>query len=388
MADETSTPVLPDGFDLEALLAPIAGDAPQGADLREDYSAQSPYFRLRDARSEAREAERRAETAGEDGESATPPQWKTVVSLAKAAITERSKDLEIAAWLTEAMVRLHGLQGLTAGALLLRGLAERYWDGVFPLPDEDGISTRVAPVTGLSGAETDGTLMPPLRRLPLFTRPGGNPFGWWEWERSQELGAIADPARRQARIDAGTLSPDDVEKEAVAAGAAHFGRLRRSLADALAAWSGMGEAMDALAGADGPSTGRVTSLLRAMAEVVGRFAPAVQDDAAAAEPEAMADGGEEGAPAPGVGRGGGGARAGGAAPGRSRDEYLRQLVEIADYFRRTEPNSPLAYTLQDAVRRARLSWPELLVELVPDDATRIAILTSLGIKPPEPPPSE
>ena len=30
---------LPEGFDLEALLAPIPGDAPQGADIREDFSA-------------------------------------------------------------------------------------------------------------------------------------------------------------------------------------------------------------------------------------------------------------------------------------------------------------------------------------------------------------
>ena len=48
----------PEGFDLEALLAPIPGDAPQGTDIREDFSAASPYNRLRDARSEARDAER------------------------------------------------------------------------------------------------------------------------------------------------------------------------------------------------------------------------------------------------------------------------------------------------------------------------------------------
>jgi type VI secretion system protein ImpA len=62
---------------------------------------------------------------------------------------------------------------------------------------------------------------------------------------------------------------------------------------------------------------------------------------------------------------------------------LRDLVEIADYFRRTEPNSPLSYTLQDAVRRARLSWPELLAELVADEKARDSILNSLGIRKPE-----
>ena len=57
---------LPEGFDLEALLAPIPGDAPQGIDIREDFSAASPYNRLRDARSEARDAER-GQDAGRGG---------------------------------------------------------------------------------------------------------------------------------------------------------------------------------------------------------------------------------------------------------------------------------------------------------------------------------
>jgi type VI secretion system protein ImpA len=369
-------PALPEGFDLAALLAPIPGDAPQGADLREDYSAQSPYFRLRDARAEAREAERRAETAGEEGDStALPPQWRTVVQLATAALTERTKDLEIAAWLTEALVRQHGLRGLTAGSLLLRGLAENFWDDVFPLPDEDGIATRVAPVTGLSGAEADGTLMPPLRRLPLFQRPDGSAFAWWQFERSEELAGIADEARRQQRIEGGTVPLEEVEKEARAAGAAHFARMRGAVADAITAWSGMSEAMDAKAGIDGPSTSRVLNLLRAMAEVVQRFGPAEEE---ALEAEAPAEEGEAGAAgAPGAPRA--------AASGRSREDMLRQLVDISEFFRKTEPNSPLAYTLQDAVRRARMSWPELITELVPDETTRLAILTSLGIKPPEPP---
>jgi type VI secretion system protein ImpA len=120
----------------------------------------------------------------------------------------------------------------------------------------------------------------------------------------------------------------------------------------------------------------VLSLLRAMAEVVGKYAPPEE-----AEAEATATGDGEAAGEPGAS---GAPRAAGTG-GRSREDLLRQLVEIADFFKKTEPNSPLAYTLQDAVRRARMTWPELLAEIVPDEASRLAILTSLGIKPPEPP---
>ena len=66
----------------------------------------------------------------------------------------------------------------------------------------------------------------------------------------------------------------------------------------------------------------------------------------------------------------------------SREEALRSLAAIAEFFRRTEPLSPLSYTLQEAVRRARMSWPELLEEIVPDAGQRSQILLSLGIRPP------
>jgi type VI secretion system protein ImpA len=68
----------------------------------------------------------------------------------------------------------------------------------------------------------------------------------------------------------------------------------------------------------------------------------------------------------------------------SREDALRALSEIANFFRRTEPHSPLSYTLDEAVRRGRMTWPELLAEVVADMDARNSILTTLGIRPPPP----
>ena len=171
---------LPEGFDLEALLAPIPGDAPQGIDIREDFSATSPYNRLRDARSEARDAERLRDArpdAGDGGQNTGDirdpgPLWRTVREVGIKTLAETTKDLEVAAWMTEALVRSHGLAGLTFGARLMAGLAERYWDGLFPLPDDYGIETRVAPVTGLNGRDGNGSLIQPLYMTVLFEKIG------------------------------------------------------------------------------------------------------------------------------------------------------------------------------------------------------------------------
>ncbi len=116
---------LPDGFKLEALVAPIAGETAVGADIRQDYSAQSPYTRLRDARSEARDAEKLIDAGNADAKDPVPL-WRAVRDLAQKTLTETTKDLEVAAWLTEALIRSHGLAGLAAGAQLLSGLAESF----------------------------------------------------------------------------------------------------------------------------------------------------------------------------------------------------------------------------------------------------------------------
>ncbi|MDA8050405.1 MAG: type VI secretion system protein TssA [Rhodospirillales bacterium] len=366
---------IPEGIDLAALLAPVAGEAPAGVDLRQDFSPQSTYYRLRDARSEARAAER---TADSDAAAEGPPplQWRTIRELGIKALAEKSKDLEIAAWLTEALVRSDGLVGLAAGAQLMSGLVQRYWEsGLYPTADEEGVATRVAPVTGLNGEGGDGTLIQPLRKLTLFRRADGTALAYWQYEQAQEVQGIGDAARRQARIAAGVLPLEQLEQEARAAGPAHFKVLREACRAAIAAWGALGEALDAAAGADGPPTSRVRDLLGQIAAVIERHAPA---EAVAAEPGPA---GEEAAVETG-------AAARPAAPAETREGMLAELDRIAAFFRRTEPHSPLAYTLEEAARRGRLPWPDLLVELVPDLAARTAILNSLGIKPPPPEPKK
>jgi type VI secretion system protein ImpA len=365
---------LPEGFDLEALLAPIPGDATQGIDIREDFSATSSYNRLRDARSEARDAERGQDAGGDDARDPTA-QWRSVRELALKTLTETTKDLEVAAWLTEALVRSHGFAGLAAGAQLMAGLVEQYWDGLFPLPDDYGMETRVAPVTGLNGRDGNGSLIQPLYKLTLFSRLDGSPVAYYQYQQSEQLSTL-DAERRQQRIEAGAVPLEELEREARAAGGRVFVAL---LADARAAhdaWQAMATLIDERAGADGPSTTAVRDLLSGIITVATRYAPAEAGDGDGALAGEAAAGEVAGTGAGVVGMS--------ATAGRSREDALRALTEIANFFRRTEPHSPLSYTLDEAVRRGRMSWPELLAEVVADTDTRNRILTTLGIHPPVP----
>ncbi len=373
----------PDGIDMTALLAPVAEDAPAGPDLREDPSSNSLYRRLKNARQEVGAAERLEEQGSRDP-AAEPLAvlWRQVRALAIEALGQ-SRDLDVAAWLLEALLRSDGPAGLAAGAHLIGGLAEAFWDqNLYPLPDEDGIATRVNLVSGLNGSGgRDGTLAQPLRKLVLFDRPDGAPFAFWQYKQSQDIKAL-DAARAAQRIQGGAVSFEAMETEARAAGGAHFAAMRRSLRAARDAWVAMAAVLDAKAGPDAPSTSTVRDLLNEMLTAVSRFAPAeaAEPAPAAASPTSASGPDGNGAPAATAT-----ALASGPLVGAvNREDMLAELSRIANFFRRTEPQSPLAYTLEEAIRRGRMTWPELLAEIVSDTSVRDNILMQLGIRPPQP----
>ena len=353
--------------DFEAILAPLAGDQPTGIDLRQDFAPTSIYFRLRDARAQARDAERQADSQG--GDEGQPTLGRPVATMAIGALKSNSKDLEVATWLTEALVRTAGLRGLMAGASVIAGLVERHWDGLYPMPDDTGMEARVAAIAGLSGQGTDGTLMQPLRKVSLFNRPDGSPFSLWQYQAALELSGIIDPARRAQRIDSGVLPYEEVEKEARLAGATHWSAQRDTISKALASWREMERVLDEKAGQASPAVNRVRDLLEFVSDTCRKYAP----------PEAAMDGASDTTDAT-AGNSPAAVATAGAISGR--EQALRQLTEIAAWFRRNEPSSPIGFTLDEAVRRARLGWPELVAELVSDETARHSLLTSVGIKPP------
>ncbi len=361
-------------MDVAAALAPLDGGDGAGSDLRQDYSPSSIYQKLRDARAEARAEERARDSQGDEG--GLPEGWRQVRRLGMEALSTGAKDFEIASWLTEALVRQEGLAGLASGAKILAGLMEQYWDAGHPMADEDGLEGRTAPMGGLAGGDTDGTVMQPLRRSMLFRRPSGEPFSLYQYEASADTAGLADEARREQRFSQGVVPLDTVEVEA------KFDRagLQAVAVQARAArevWAGFQAQLDARFGMDSPPSRRVADVLErivAVADLLSGGAP--METLPGAEGAAAVPGGA--APAAGAAAMGGVPVAGGMA---NREQALRTLEQLAEFFQKTEPHSFLAYTLADAARRGRMSLPELLAEVMQDDGARTAMLTALGIRP-------
>ncbi|KMO10788.1 ImpA family type VI secretion system protein, partial [Methylobacterium platani] len=255
-------------LDLDELLNRVRADDPVGPDIRADISANSPYLKLKDARSQARSAERTAETAGEA--IAVPAAWTTVRDLAREVLARRSKDLEVAAWLIEALVRLEGFSGLAAGFALVDGLIDRYWPDLHSV-DEDDAEGRLSPLAGLNGVGADGVLIQPIRMVSLVP---GHPYGvhaLWH-TRSGGRGA-GQPGQAFAEARAATAS-DALRAHADAALAAYQAFLR------------MSATLDAFCGHDAPPLANIRTVLEEVLDVYRSLLGAAWGQPGAAAPEA------------------------------------------------------------------------------------------------------
>lgn len=367
-----------DIIEIPPLLVPIEGDQAQGRDTRQEFDPASPYQRLRAARQDARDAERRALTA-ESGEQGGPPDWSAVVDAASDLIANHSKDLEAASWMTEALIRLYGLRGLGAGAALIEALATEYGEALYPSvdeddPDEDPGELRMRPIAGI-GSGSRATLLAPIRLLPLFNRQDGTAVTLADYDSAVALERL-EPEQKERRIADGAVDLASLDDQA-RADTWSLSALLTDATDTLAAWDAMDQALGAFAGNAKPSLSEVRNLLERIAGFARRLAPEGEQPAAV-EP----DMGAPGAVRPSVASPATGTATGTPGAIVTREDALRRLDEVADWFRRYEPQSPLSYTLAEAVRRGRMPLPDLLAEIIEDYGTRAQILTALGIKPP------
>ncbi len=58
--------------------------------------------------------------------------WNRVITLCYAILSEKSKDLLVAVYLSVALMRTYKIEGLAAGAHILRDLVETFWQDMFP----------------------------------------------------------------------------------------------------------------------------------------------------------------------------------------------------------------------------------------------------------------
>jgi type VI secretion system protein ImpA len=355
-------------MNVELLLQPLAvGNEPCG----EDLIFSSDFDAIR----EARRFDDPSLSQGEWVIQIKEAEWDKVIARCNEILLEKSKDLRVAGWLTEASGKTRGLAGLADGFRLLAGLCENYWDDVHPRAEDGELDQRMGALDWL----LNQTVFL-IRETPLTCSPKGS-FSLLDQESAR-----ADARNQERNPDTTGTGSGNARVSLEVFDAAlkdtppsHFRAGMEAAADLKLKMQALQEILD-----------------RRMGEYAPSFAPAYDalDDVlrfhrrhAGADATTTAEGGSTAAMTstpvrqletpPGDAR-----QAAAIAAGRpaSRAQAIRQLQEIATFFRDTEPHSPVAYLADKAARWGSMPLHTWLQSVVKDDATLARLEELLGIE--------
>jgi type VI secretion system protein ImpA len=198
---------------VEQLLNPIPmAGMPAGIDMRwtPEWDRLKEARRFDDGLEAGRWQKRERKTAD----------WTAVQQLASDLLRERTKDLQLSLWLTEANIKIGGFSGLRDGFRVTRELMTRYWDnGLFPSM-EDGPEDRSGPFEWLNSKLVDS-----IRAIPITARGDqGRDYSVIDLEDARRTGSEKscktadgdfDPVRKRAYDHAlaeGHISQEMFEK--------------------------------------------------------------------------------------------------------------------------------------------------------------------------------
>lgn len=369
---ESALPVI----DFETFLKPISEENPSGESLQ--YSGV--YDEIREAR--------RADDVGLD-----QGQWQTtlkvadylqVINLATTALTSQTKDLQISAWLTEAITKQHGFPGLRDGLRLLRELEENFWETLHPEIDEGDMEGRANAIGWV-----DSQVSLAVKTIPI-TLGQGFTYNDWEESRTYDFPENLDSLEydEQERIKNLKIKAEEEKRKTGEMWRAAKASTNRAFCEQLKLT--LQECLTELGNLDRTNEEKydrnqvpaVTALRKSLDSIQTVVEGVLKekreeepDEEVAEETETVGEDGETVIVRKGP------AVATGAI--QSREDALKRLSDVADYFRKAEPHSPVAYLVQRAVKWGNMPLEAWLQDVIKDEGMINNLRETLGIERPE-----
>jgi len=351
------------------ILAPISDTSPCG----EDYLFSADF----DAIALARTFDDPTLDQGEWETDLKEADWPFVIERSTKLLSEKTKDIRLAVWLTEALALKKGFSGLAKGYTLIAKLCDQYWAHLHPQPEDDDIEQRIGNIGWLLSRS-----LQLVREIPLTHAVQGH-FNTLQWETAnnlvQAIKRTPDDADELAR---GKVNMADFDAARKASSPEFYAVLLADVTACAAALLQLETVLDSkLGGNDGPSFSAAKNALETVRLLVERFhreaggkqiksannsakliankdVSTLQHTSAKEENRTVMMTGEL----------------------QNRTQALAQLRQVAAFFRRTEPHSPVAYLAEKAAKSGEIPLHVWLRSVIKDDASFAHIEEMLGFE--------
>lgn len=337
------------------LLNPISDSNPGGENLR--YAPV--YDKIKEARREDDDAPQ-----GEWQRTRKVAEWPIVIKLASEAIATKSKDLQLAAWIAEALLKKDGFSGLREGVTLIHGMLDQFWDTCYPELEDGDAELRAVPLDWLGGRFDSALRSAPIAR---------NGTSWFQYKDARAVGYEADAdtetklENRTNAVNEGKLTGEDWDDAFQGTSKDWYAQLEADIDAILELLEAISAIGDEKFGDSAPSFGPMRSALEEIRNTVHTLlnkkregepdAAAVVEEETSVEEESSDSGGWAETPdTPRAAAPKARPRRGGplAAEPVDREDACQRVIGAAEFLRREDPYNPAPFLLLRALR-----WGEL-----------------------------
>lgn len=337
-------------LDLEKLLQEVSEDSPCGNDL--EYE---PEFQELERSTQYRPEQRIGDAVVE----AYEPNWRDV-QRASVELFSKTKDLRIAVYLARAALHNDGFVGFNVGLVLIKGLIEKYWDDVHPKLDPEDNNDPTFRVNTISGLADPDTVLKSVKASPVVAARGIGQFSIRDIDIAKGLLQPAESSDERlpelAVIDAAFMEAGLEELQATADAVKESRECIIQIEKIFA---------EKVTAAQSPNLAELNKLLNHVSTELTEQLERRGVSSAETEEQSEEAGGQTMGSKPAA-----------AISGsiNSREDVIRMLDKICDYYKHNEPSSPLPILLQRAKRLVRKDFMEIIKDIVPDAMKQVELI--------------
>ena len=347
------------------------------APINEGSGEDLSFSTLFDQVKEARRADPDYLTQGDWQTDLKSSDWDLTLTLAAQGLARQSKDLMLVAWLSEALAHKYHFTGITFGLTLAERILDNFWTDLFPSL-EDGVDERAARLAWMKTSLADV-----VGGLPITQ---GQQYGLLRYDESRHMEnlGLQNPQAMRAALDEGKINAEVFQRSVVLTDSDHLRQKAGEIAASLNACQRLQSTADRLFGHDAPSFAGLHDVLSRAGQLAEKL---LKDRGIELNPAPAA-------PTPAVSESAGAQPTGAAmtqtqqdlpvtplrTTPQSRDEAFTLLAGIAQFFKQTEPQSPVPYLIERAIKWGNMPLEGWLNDVIKDSNVVDNIRDVLGTK--------
>lgn len=357
-------------IDISELLVPINESSPCG----EDYSFSNEFHEIKKAKTQDDLLLDQGDWIAERKQA----DWDFVAVQTKRLLTEKTKDIRLLTWLIEAWSHLYGFDGVAKGLTLSHSLLNQYWQEIHPTVEDDDLDQRIGLLQGLINQ-----LPALLKKVPLT-----NVAPYYSLLDYDNFLYHENIRRKQAEDYDSQSGPSELEQfdQALFNTSKTFQYSNyQQFSSVLSEWNTLKQVLDDLMGLDAPSFASINSAIDTIHSTLRKVykadafstevAPVAQEQSTAIttmpiETVAMPMMSEQPVFQPQA-----------QTHLANREQAMKVLQEIADYFQANEPHSPVSYLLQKTIKWSQMPLHEWLAQVIKDEHPLQMMQEMLGVQP-------